>query len=169
MRRVQKPLIPLSVFGAISLEDANACLVEWGHKMGPCERPKTREWSLGLFHGDEIVAVTVTTSLMNATIGGGHGLPLGRDNTIELARLCAIRSGLCRVALRVWRETFLRDLGVPFAMSYQDNDMHSGNTYRFDGWKCIGRSRSGTDQRSGREGRDKSVWLWSVPQLNVGN
>ena len=97
---------------------------------------------------------------MTGTIGGEHGLPLSRDNTIELARLCAVRSGICRVALRLWREMFFRDLGVPFAISYQDADLHSGATYRTDGWKRIGFTRSGTDQRSGRKGRKKYVWLW---------
>jgi len=156
----QMPLVPLAVFGAIDLETANERLKWWGHKMGPCERPKTREWCHALFHGSDIVAVTITTTLANATIGGGHGLPLGRDNTIELARLCAVRPGLCRVALRLWREFFLPDLGLPYAISYQDADLHSGNTYRFDGWTRIGYSASGTDQRSGRKGRKKYVWLW---------
>lgn len=129
--------------------------------MGPCERPKTKEWCHGLFAGRELVAVTITTTLANSTIGGGHGLPLGRDNTLELARLAAARSGLCRVALRLWREFAFPQLGMPNAISYQDADLHNGNTYRFDGWRRIGRSRSGTDQRSGRVGRDKWVWLWS--------
>jgi len=51
-------------------------------------------------------------------------------------------------------------LGYPFAISYQDADLHNGNTYRFDGWKRIGRSKSGVDTRSGRKGRDKIIWLW---------
>ncbi len=44
--------------------------------------------------------------------------------------------------------------------SYQDADMHSGNTYRFDGWTRIGFSSSGTDIRSGRKGRRKWIWHW---------
>jgi hypothetical protein len=83
-----------------------------------------------------------------------------RANTIELARLCASRSGLCRVALRLWREGVFPLFGVQYAMSYQDADLHSGNTYRFDGWRRVAFSSSGTDQRSGRKGRRKWIWQW---------
>ncbi len=161
--RFQKPLFLLSTFGAIDIEVANVCLTEWQHKMGPCERVKTTFWCHGLWYHDDLVAVTVATSLMTGTIGGGHGLPLGRSNTIELARLCAVRSGICRVILRQWRDVAFPELGVPNVISYQDADLHNGDTYRFDGWKRIGKSDSGTDQRSGRVGRSKYVWLWESP------
>ena len=85
---------------------------------------------------------------------------MNRDNTIELSRLCASRGGLCRVALRLWREFVFPAMGYEFAVSYQDADLHNGNTYRFDGWERVGRARSGTDTRSGRPGRDKWVWVW---------
>jgi hypothetical protein len=65
------------------------------------------------------------------------------------------------VALRLWREFVFPTLGYRYAISYQDADLHNGNTYRFDGWKrlpLIG--RSGPDSRSGRLGRRKYVWLW---------
>lgn len=160
-----KPLIPLATFGAIDIDAANGCLREWGHKMGPINRPgMSKEWCHGLFQGSEIVAVTVAATLIQPAVGGGHGLPMTRDNTIELARLCAVRPGLCRVALRLWREFFLPDLRKPFAISYQDADLHSGQTYRFDGWKRIGFSHSGTDQRTGRLGRDKWIWMWEVKE-----
>lgn len=160
-----RPLIPLATFGSIDLESANGCLREWGHKMGPCNRPGvSKEWSHGLFHGGDLVAVTVAATLIQPAVGGDHEYPMTRDNTIELARLCAVRPGLCRVALRLWREFFLPDLGRRYAISYQDADLYTGQTYRFDGWKRISRSRSGTDQRSGRKGRDKWVWMWEVSQ-----
>jgi antitoxin VapB len=83
-----------------------------------------------------------------------------RENTIELSRLCAARAGLCRVALRLWREFVFPTLGYQYAVSYQDADLHNGNTYRFDGWERVGYSHSGTDTRSGRSGRDKYAWAW---------
>jgi hypothetical protein len=33
---------------------------------------------------------------------------------------------------------------------------------RFDGWRRVGFSRSGIDQRSGRRGRNKWIWLWEA-------
>lgn len=90
--------------------------------------------------------------------GGLHHLT--RENTCELSRLCAERPHLCRVALRLWREFVFPQLGYRYVISYQDADMHSGNTYRFDGWKRAGFSSSGTDTRSGRRGRRKWIWVW---------
>ena len=40
-------------------------------------------------------------------------------------------------------------------------DLHNGNTYRFDGWKRIAKSRSGVNTRNGTVGRNK--WLWIFP------
>ena len=95
-------------------------------------------------------------------VGGGLKY-LTRENSIELSWLCAARSGLCRVALRLWREFAFPSLGVRFAVSYQDADLHKGHTYRFDGWTRRAYSRSGTDTRSGRPGRNKYVWVWERP------
>ena len=94
---------------------------------------------------------------------------LVRDNTIELARLCATRSGLCRVALRLWREFVFPTLGYQVAVSYQDADLHNGSTYRFDGWRRVGFSRGGSvDQRTGRVGRNKWIWVWpDLPAVEV--
>lgn len=111
-------------------------------------------------HNGQIVAVATSSSLIRECVGGGlkH---LTRQNTIELSRLCAARSGLCRVMIRLWREFVFPQLGYEYAISYQDADLHTGNTYRFDGWKREARSRSGTDSRSGRKGRDKWIWVWT--------
>jgi antitoxin VapB len=70
--------------------------------------------------------------------------------------------------IRLWREFVFPALGVPFAISYQDADMHSGRTYRFDGWERSPMiSRSGSDARSGRQGRRKWVWVWpAIPAEN---
>ena len=149
---------PMVSYDAIELHEANDLLVKWGHKMGACCRGNARGWSHALRHEGRPVAVTITATLIRERVGGAAHMT--RENTIELARLCAERPGLCRVALRLWREFVLPSLPYQYAMSYQDADLHNGNTYRFDGWARVGRARSGTDTRSGRPGRDKWVWAW---------
>lgn len=156
-------------FDPVSLAEANAMLTRWGHKMGPCVRGNSRGWSHALIHEGKPVAVTITASLIAPRVGGGCG-HLTRENTIELARLCAARGGLCRVALRLWREFVFPTLGYDHAMSYQDADLHNGNTYRFDGWtRQPELARSGPDARSGRAGRTKWVWVWSRQTGNMNS
>ena len=145
-------------------------LIKWGHKMGPNIRPtfgETERWNHALYHDGVPIAVTTTNHLIRERVGGieKSGLNLNRKNCIELSRLCADRPHLCRVMLRLWREFVFPTLGYRYAISYQDADIHNGNTYRFDGWKCVGYSRASTaiDQRTGRQGRNKRVWLWELP------
>lgn len=153
-------LFPIVSFDGISLPEANALLVQWEHKMGPCNRPSFKaDIAHALYHGSEPVAVTITSQLISETMGAK--LPyMTRQNTIELSRLCACRPGLCRVALRLWREFIFAEMPYCWAVSYQDADLHNGLTYRFDGWQHVGDSHSGTDQRSGRAGRNKKIWQW---------
>lgn len=153
-------LFPVATFEQIDLPEANALLTRWGHKMGPMQRPEFASIPLHvLLNGGRPMALAMAAPLVREHVGGGLG-HLNRANSIELARLCAERPGLCRVALRLWREFVLPQL-APAAISYQDADMHSGNTYRFDGWARAGFSSSGTDQRTGRKGRRK--WIWVYP------
>jgi hypothetical protein len=59
----------------------------------------------------------------------------------------------------------------PWAVSYQDEALHDGDTYRFDGWTRLARSRSGTDHRSGKRDRNKTIWDWNAdprPSYNTG-
>jgi len=113
------------------------------------------------------VAVACTSSLIRECVGGGLG-HMTRGNTVELSRLCAAEPWACRVALRLWRECVFPGTGAKFAVSYQDACMHSGNTYRFDGWTRAGYSSSGTDSRTGRKGRRKWIWVWELPaQIEV--
>jgi hypothetical protein len=160
MSATQTIFAPMVSFDPVDLGTANELLTAWSHKMGPCKRGNAVSWSHALFHERAPVAVTITSGLIRETVGGASFL--NRDNCIELSRLCASRSGLCRVALRLWREFVFPALGYEYAISYQDADAHNGNTYRFDGWKRVSRSRSGPDSRSGRIGRDKWVWLWEA-------
>lgn len=148
---------------AINLPDANHALVRWAHKMGPLHRGNQSATCHGLFHMEDLVAVTTVSTLIAPVVGGGLSR-LTRENTCELSRLCAARSSLCRIAIRIWREFVFPTLGFANAISYQDADLHNGNTYRFDGWYRAAFAHSGKDTRSQRPGRDKWVWCWPVPK-----
>lgn len=148
---------PLVDFDCITRGDMNRCLTAWGHKMGPWARPAGfPEWFYALRHHGMPVAVTAAGALIRSRVAG-----FTREEAVELGRLCAVRPGLNRVALRLWREFVFPALPYRWAVSYQDNAMHTGDLYRFDGWVRLGRSRSGTDPRriEGR-GRDKIIWGW---------
>jgi len=158
---------PLISFDSIDLGIANTCLGKWGHKMGPLCRGNQGAICHALYFGDEPIAVTAASTLIMPRVGGGL-TNLTRENTIELSRLCAVRPGLCRVVLRLWRDFVFPALGYETAISYQDADLHNGNTYRFDGWSrhdVI--ARSGIDRRSGRPGRSKWVWVWKKASAEI--
>lgn len=155
---------PLVAFDAITLDEINRCLVDWQHKMGPLQRPDfgfARFY--GLRHSGELVAVVAVDQMIAPETCG-----LRREEAMELTRLCACRPDLCRVALRLWREFVFPSLsaawGMPWAISYQDRRLHSGNVYRFDGWVALGQTSSGTDNRGAtgaRRGRSKTIWGWT--------
>jgi antitoxin VapB len=151
---------PLVAFDSIDKSDLNRCLISWGHKMGPWERPDFGSEAFhGLRHHGALVAVTASARLIPEATAG-----LCRDQAFELGRVCAARPDLTRVILRLWREfvfpAMCRAHGWTWAISYQDAVLHSGDMYRFDGWVKLGESRSGTDRRSGRVGRSKVIWGW---------
>lgn len=150
---------PIVSFDTLDQDVANKALVAWGHKMGQLHRGNQKALCHGLYHEDDLIAVTMASTLITPNLCE----PIQnctRENTIELSRLCAVRGGICRVMLRLWREFVFPFMGYDFAISYQDADLHNGHTYRFDGWTRAARSRSGTDTRSCRKGRDKWIWLW---------
>jgi len=160
-------MFPITSFEQISRVEANRCLIAWGHRMGPLERGNEAGTHFALLHHGRPVAVASQSTLIRECVGGGlqH---LTRENCCELARLCAERPGLCRVVLRLWREFVFPELGYRYAISYQDADLHKGHTYRFDGWtRSEQLARSGTDQRSGRKGRRKWVWVWELPAAAI--
>lgn len=163
-------LIPVAHFDRVEQEFANARLVEWGHKMGPLNRPFPC-CCYALFHNGWAVSIVAHAQLITPHVGGGLNY-LRRDNSVELVRLCSVRRGLCRVALRMWREFVFPSLasqGIEYAVSYQDAELHNGNTYRFDGWERLGYSASGMDRRSGLKGRKKWIWVWmSCKNLPAG-
>lgn len=152
-------------FDAIDAGQLNRCLADWGHRMGPLHRPRFGEFggAHGLYHEGELVAVTAHEKMIAAETCG-----LTRDEAFELARVCAVRPGLCRVAVRLWREFVFppaaRVGGFAWAISYQDRAQHKGTLYRMDGWVRLGHTSSGTDQRGRdgvRHGRRKTVWGWA--------
>lgn len=153
------------VFAEISLQQANEALTEWGHRMGPLARGNQGAICHGLYSGMELMAVTTVSTLITPVVDGGS---FSREDTCELSRLCAARSGLCRVAIRLWREFVFPTLPYRAAISYQDADLHSGATYRFDGWQRVAFSHSGTDKRSGRKGRNKWIWSWPPNEAKKG-
>ena len=154
---------PIARLEAIPLAQLNEHLVEWGHRMGPWRRPTFRGWFHGLYHHDTCVAVTAAGDLIRERCAG-----FDRTEAFELGRLCAAQPHLCRAMLRLWRVFVFPAIaqvhGFSWVVSYQDAVLHSGNTYRFDGWVQLGKSRSGTDQRSGRRGRSKVIWGWSADE-----
>lgn len=162
-------MLPFIAFDSIPLDVANDCLTRWGHRMGPVCRPMGALTQHALLLEGAPVAVVTTSTLIRQNVGGGlHHLT--RANTVELSRLCADRPGLCRVALRLWREFVFPALGYPSAISYQDADLHTGNTYRFDGWRRLAFARAGgKDPRSGRVPRDKWVWAWPPTLADVSS
>lgn len=165
----QLHLAPIAVLQECSVAEANALLVAWKHKMGPLTRAINGEPGAHiLVHNGAAIAVATTSTLIREGVGGGLREVLTRGNTLELSRLCAARPSINRAMLRLWRELVFPSFGYPFAISYQDADLHSGNTYRFDGWLRMRYEPShGVDQRSGRRGRNKWIWGWPAAELRT--
>lgn len=149
----------------IALGDANRLLVAWKHKLGACERPFHSEAFAFEVHGEPI-AVAISASIVNGPVGG-----FGRMEVVELARQGASRSWANRVMLRLWREVCAPSWPcwkVKAVVSYSHNGMHSGQLYRFDGWRKVrddaGSSGGGTwstkrDADDVKRG-SKSLWLY---------
>lgn len=162
-------IAPILHCAQIEPDEADRALIAWGHKMGPCRRPIGTLRAHGMFAHGKLCALTVTADLIAETCAGFR-----RDQAIELARLCAERRDLCRPMLRLWREFIFPAFCVPWAVSYQDEKLHTGNVYRFDGWVQLHqRARSGTDARGHsttiggkRVGRTKTIWGWH-PDVDV--
>lgn len=156
-------IAPVAHIDAIRRDHANRLLLAWGHRMGAVNRPVYAiDASHALFHHGEPVAVAVAGDTVREVVGQTG---IRRDQCIELVRLCAARRDLCRPMLRLWRELIYPQLATlhrrQVAVSYQDEALHSGDLYRFDGWADLGRAGGGgRDQRTGRAGRRMKVWGW---------
>jgi len=163
-------LAPIIYVEAIDRGQLNRLLSDWGHKMGPLTRPIFAfEAHHALIHDGKPVAVTACGETVREVVGRTG---IRRHECVELVRLCAVRPHLCRVMLRLWREFIFPAVaaahGRQIAISYQDADLHNGNTYRFDGWKMIGKGGGGgQDSRTGRLGRDLRIWCWPPQNLEA--
>jgi len=155
---------PILHIEEIDRRELNRLLLDWGHRMGPYTRPRyCFESHYAMFEHGEPVAVTAAGETVREVVGDTG---LARTEVVELVRLCAARRDLCRPMLRLWREIVFPRIAAAhhrrFAVSYQDQSLHSGDLYRFDGWIAIGRGGgSGSDQRSGRVGRKLKIWAWA--------
>ena len=158
-------VLPIAHIEAIDRADLNRLLVAWGHRMGPYTRPNfTIEAHHALFVEGEPVAVAAAGDTVRERVGQTD---LARTDVVELVRLCAAREHLCRPMLRLWREIVFPALATvhqrPIAVSYQDECLHSGNLYRFDGWIELGKGGGGgADARTGRLGRKLRIWGWAA-------
>lgn len=159
---------PMLHVEAISRAQLNSLLLRWGHRMGEYTRPSFAfEAHHALFHHGQPVAVAAAGETVREVVGDTG---LTRRDAVELVRLCAAREHLCRPMLRLWREFIFPAIGLAHgrrvAVSYQDESLHSGDLYRFDGWVEIGRGGGGgSDQRSGRRGRRLAIWGWPADEL----
>lgn len=156
-------LAPLLHIDPIDRGELNRLLGLWGHRMGPYTRPAYAfEAHHAMFEQGEPVAVAAAGETVREVVGQTG---IRRDQCVELVRLCAARRDLCRPMLRLWRESILPAIGAVhgrgLAVSYQDEALHTGDLYRFDGWALIGRGGGGgRDFRTGRVGRRMKIWAW---------
>jgi hypothetical protein len=162
--------LPLGGFYSLDPDEVNRYLVEWGHKLGPCNRPFRQEgW--GLFVNGRPVSVAMSASIVNGPVDVYQ-----RNQVVELARLCSSERWANRVMLRFWREVcgpLWACWPVAAAVSYSQNAHHTGNLYRFDGWRKVSdncgssgggswsRKRYATDAAHGK----KSLWIWDYPEV----
>lgn len=131
--------------------------------MGAMLRPSYAiEAHHALFEHGRPVAVTAAGEPVREVVGQTG---IRRDQAVELTRLCAARRDLCRPMLRLWREMIFPAVagahGREVAVSYQDEALHNGDLYRFDGWLLLGKGGGGgRDTRTGRPGRKMKIWGW---------
>lgn len=157
----------------VPLDVANSLLVEWGHYLGPMERPFGWQ-AFVLDIAGEPVSVAVSASTVSSTVAG-----LARSEVVELARLCSAPTArwATRPTLRLWREVgapcWLNkypDWRLSAAVAYSQNARHGGDIYRFDGWTRV-TDRAGAPSGPGstwsrQRGAEhpaagpKSLWLW---------
>lgn len=157
---------PLAGLVPVSMAEANALLREWGHYLGPVERPfRSEGWALDV--DGSPVAIAVSASIVSSTVAG-----LRCQEVVELARLCSRERWATRIMLRLWREVCAPRYACwtpAAAIAYSQSSRHEGDLYRFDGWKVVkddagssgggawSRKRFATDAVHGRK---KRCWIW---------
>lgn len=156
---------PVAGLVSVPVSKANELVVEWGHNLGACERPfGSQGWALEI--GGRYEAVALSASTVSESIPCDSGVVLHRNEVVELARCCAPNDWANRVMLRLWREVAVRHWpywNVRAAVSYSDSN-HTGDLYRFDGWKLQGErgaSGGGGSWTKPRRGQGKKkLWVW---------
>lgn len=158
-------MFPLASFDVIDNADANQALDAWGHYLSACDRPFATQ-SFGLCVGEELVAVAMSASTVNATCGG-----YARGEVVELARLVTRPTDrwATRVALRLWRQLAPRCWAkywpVRACVSYSNETRHKGDIYRFDGWRKVGvvpGSTGGGTWSAKQPSEPKAVWVYDL-------
>lgn len=162
-------MFPLAQFDLIANDEAARLCEEWGHVLGGCHRPFHVE-SFALWMDNKPVAVAVSASTVNATCGG-----FPRMEVVELARLCAApgNADMTRVTLRLWRRLApviwaRTQWHVRAAVSYANKALgHTGQVYRFDGWRKVADVPGGTAGGGWSRGKrydPKSVWVYEYEE-----
>ena len=156
----------LVAFDRIENSVADEALRAWGHWLGGCNRPFGRQ-SFGLFLRGNLVSVAVSASTVNNRCAG-----YDRQEVVELARQASNpdHRDLTRVCVRLWRVTagdcWAQDYWpVKALVSYSNSLRHSGNMYRFDGWKLAGEVRGGKAGGGwgrGKKYEPKRIWVFRL-------
>src|SRR3972149_2228405 len=91
---------PIAALMPITVLSANELLEKWGHYLGAVNRPFRQE-AYALELDGRPISVTVSGSIVS-----DHVLEYGREEVVELARLCSSpeHRWATRVMLRLWRE-----------------------------------------------------------------
>lgn len=175
---------PVGLFGldpvctvAVDRADANGLLVEWGHELGPCDRPFRQDhWVLAVDGRPVSVAITASTVSPTITDDEAHASRVWpRGELAELARICSApgEAWATRVTLRLWREVLSRRwCWEPKLLVSYSTPGKAGHIYRHDGWRFVRWCRpaqpgkgstwatgSPTDARA--DGR-KGLWVYEV-------
>jgi antitoxin VapB len=157
--------VPMVGLYPCPIEEANRLLVEWGHRLGPVNRPFRQEGYVLELDGYPI-AVATSGSIISPSVAGYQ-----REEVVELTRLAAAKPWASRVMIRLWREVCgprWKSWPVKAAISYSHNLMHRGNLYRFDGWEKVttNAGSGGGGRWSRKRTRDeavygpKTLWIW---------
>jgi hypothetical protein len=156
--------VPISGLYPITLGEANDFLIKVEHDLGPVHRPFRSE-AFGLELDDRLIAVAVSASIVHGPVAGYE-----RQEVVELARLGWTERWVGRIMLRYWREVCgprWANWPVKAAVSYS-NRRHTGDLYRFDGWRKVrddagssgggawSRKRYATEAAFGK----KTLWCW---------
>lgn len=160
-------LFPLASFEPIEEREANNACVSWQHYLGSCERPFRQQW-FGLFLDRELISVAISASTVSATCAGWP-----RKKVVELARLVTRpdSSWATRVCLRLWRQIASKEWGlwpVDAYVSYQSAIRHTGNVYRFDGWKMVKEtpgSTGGGTYATKKPREPKNIWVYELGKV----